>query len=107
MQLKSSGLTLNDKVEINKFQGQDCFALSFSGDSTKVVSDYFKGNEWTVYIDQVTYLLKGYKSKGTFNWISSFSGYFSVGDIQIPLTRINYNTVDNSLHSVELLMLPE
>ena len=107
MQLKSSGLTLNDKVEINNFQGQDCFALSFSGDSTKVVSDYFKGNEWTVYIDQITYLLKGYKSKGTFNWTSSFSGNFSVGDIQIPLTRINYNTVDNSILSVELLMLPE
>jgi hypothetical protein len=107
MQLKSSGLTLNDQVEINKFQGQDCFVLSFSGDSTKVGSDYFKANEWTVYIDQVTYFLKGYNSKGKFNWTSSFSGYFTVGDIKIPLTRINYNTVDNSLHSVELLMLPE
>ena len=107
MQLKSSGLTLSDEVEINKFQGQDCFALSFSVDSTKVVSDYFKGNEWTVYIDQATYLLKGYKSKGKLNWTSIYSGYFDVSDIKVPLSRINYNSVDNSLHSLELIMLPE
>ena len=40
MEIKASGMELDDKVETIKFQGNDCLALTFNYDAGKVKNEY-------------------------------------------------------------------
>jgi hypothetical protein len=105
MELKSSGLKLSDKVELVKFNGTDCYALSFKSDTTKIENMYFNNSGWTVYIDQNDFTEKGYLN-GNFR-IEFVGGYILIGGIKIPRCRIYSNSIDNSFAAADLLMISD
>jgi Family of unknown function (DUF6503) len=106
MQLKASGLDLNENVIDTKFLGNDCFALTFTSDTNKVKNSYFRGTDWTVYIDPINYSMKGYRTNGVMSGYYVNTGNVEVNGINIPLCRMLFNP-DNLIFSVEMISLPE
>lgn len=104
MELRTSGLDLDEKVNVTKFQGNDCLALSFTCDTNKVKVIYFKAN-FTVYLDPNNLSMKGYK----YNHINGmqfyvvFTGNLKVNDLNIPMCEIFYSSSDNSLQYIDLI----
>jgi hypothetical protein len=106
MELKTSGLVLNNNVETVKFNGIKCLALTFKCDTTKVKSDYFSQvNELVVYIDPANYSMKGTKTSGRYNFYIVFSGILNVNGIKIPLCKTYFNSDDNSLKWIDLFTI--
>ena len=106
MELKASGLVLEDKVETVKFQGNDCLALKFIYDANKSKNESYKGTNWTVYIDPADYSIKGFREAGMMNRHAVFSGILTVNGLKIPLCRTYFNNKDNSFYMVELFTSP-
>jgi hypothetical protein len=105
MELRASGLVLNEKVNVTKFQGNDCLALSFTCDTNKVKVNYFKGADYIVYLDPITFSMKGYKMdyiKFMKQYVV-FIGNLKVNDLNIPMCEIFYNSSDNSLQYIDLI----
>jgi hypothetical protein len=102
----SSGLDLNENVNVTKFLGNDCFALTFTSDTNKVKNRYFRGTDRTVYIDPINYSMKGYRTNGVMSGYTVTSGNVEVNGINIPLCRMLFNP-DNSIFSVDMLSFPE
>lgn len=105
MELKASGLILEDKVETVKFQGEDCLALKFSYDVNKVKNEFYKGSNWTVYIDPVNFTIKGFKEVGVMNRCAVFSGILTLNGLKLPLCRTYFKNEDNSFYMVDIFML--
>ena len=106
MELKTSGLDLDDKVNVTKFLGDDCLALTFTCDTNKVKNIYFKGTDWTVFIDPLNYSMKGYRTNGKMSSYNVISGNVEVNGIKIPLCRTLFNS-DNSIFSISMVSIPE
>ncbi len=102
MELKASGMLLDDKVETIKFQGNDCLALTFNYDASKVKNDLYKGT-WIIYLDPVIFSLKGFKVVSEdWNRYVVFSGILEVNGIKIPQYRTYFNSEDNSFSFVDI-----
>jgi hypothetical protein len=102
MELKASGLILEDKVETVKFQGNDCLTLKFTYDAGKIKNAFYNGSNWTVYIDPVSYSMKGFKCVGSQNLFAVFSGILTVNELKIPLCRTYFMNEDNSFYMVDV-----
>jgi hypothetical protein len=108
MELKTSGLVLNEKVNVTKFQGNDCLALSFTCDTNKIKVNYFKAN-CTVYLDPINFSIKGYK----YNHINGmqfyvvFTGNLRVNELIFPMCETFYNNSDNSLVGIDLITMAD
>lgn len=102
MELKASGMLLEDKVEAIKFQGNDCLALTFTYDASKVKNDFYNAT-WIFYLDPISSSLKGFKvvSKD-WNRYVVFSGILDVNGIKIPQYRTYFNSEDNSFSFVDI-----
>ncbi|HCU21287.1 MAG: hypothetical protein A2X03_13005 [Bacteroidetes bacterium GWA2_40_15] len=107
MELKTSGLILGDKVETVKFQGNDCLAITFTYDPVKTKNDFYKGSNWTVYLDPANYSMKGFKEEGMMNFYAVFSGILNVNGIKIPLCRTYFKNADDSFYMVDLFSSEE
>ena len=105
MELKASGLILEDKVETIKFQGEDCLAMKFSYDVNKATNEFYKGSNWTVYIDPVNFTIKGFKEVGVMNRYAVFSGILTLNGLKLPLCRTYFKNEDNSFYMVDIFML--
>jgi len=66
MELKTSGMTVEDKVEVVEHDGRKCYALTFIGMSDKVRHSYYKG-KIILYVDTVTFAMRGTKWESTEN----------------------------------------
>jgi hypothetical protein len=104
MELKASGLVLEDKVETVKFQGNDCLTLKFTFDANKIKNEFYKGSNWTIYIDPINYSMKGLKEIGVMNMFAVFSGILTLNGIKIPLCRTYFKNEDNSFYFVDVFM---
>jgi hypothetical protein len=108
MELEASGMVLQNKVEIEKFNGSKCIAVTFKGDSTTAKNAYFSGiDNYVVYIDPANYSMKGTKVSGKFNYYTVFSGTLNVNDIKIPLCKTYFNDTDNSLKWIDVFSIAE
>jgi hypothetical protein len=107
MELKSSGLTLQKKVERTKFNGQECITLTFLNDTAKVKKEYFAKDNCIVFLDPLNYTMKGIKWFGETNMTILFSGTLSVNKIKIPLCRTYFNSNDNSLKWIDVFSIAE
>jgi hypothetical protein len=106
MELKTSGLTLDDEVRVEKFNEHNCYTLTFTFKTTKVKNDYFKGADVIVYIDQTNYSMVRYQSNGlymNFKFYAVFTGTLKYNGISIPLCKTYYNNADNSLIFFDLI----
>ncbi len=92
MLLKTAGMTVAKKAEIVKFDGRDCYALTFTGVPEKVIDPIFE-NTSILYIDPSTFCLRGY------NWMidentkftAVLSGEISINGLKIPHIICLYN----------------
>jgi hypothetical protein len=103
MELKASGLVPEDGVKKMKFQGNDCYAIRFTYNENKIKNEFYKGTNWTFYIDPVNYSLKGFKAEGeNLNFHAAFAGILTINDLKLPLCRTYYNNKDNSFYMVDV-----
>ena len=104
MELKVSGLILDDKVMVSKFQGKDCYAIRFVHGSDSVSNPYFKNTEWTLFIDPATFSVTGgiYRRIFGMDGYVLFSGSLNVNGIRMPLMRTYYNVTDSSFLAVDV-----
>jgi hypothetical protein len=105
MELRASGLVLDEKVNVTKFQGNDCLALSFTCDSNKVKINYFKGADFIVYLDPINFSMKGYKWDiiKVLKQYVVFTGNLKVNELNFPMCEIFYNSSDNSFQGIDLI----
>ena len=103
MELKTSGLILEKKVETIEFQGFNCLALVFTSDSLKVRNSYFnRFKSFTVYIDPSDYSIKGYRTTGSTEIYVVCSGILYVNGIKIPKCKTYFSSADNSFRWVDI-----
>jgi Family of unknown function (DUF6503) len=105
MELRTSGLVLDKKVNVTKFEGNDCLALSFTCDTNKVKVNSFKGANYIVYLDPKSFSVKGYKwdhIKGLKYYVV-FPGNFRVNELNILICEIFYSSSDNSFQGIDLI----
>jgi hypothetical protein len=108
MELKTSGLVLQKRVETTKFSGNKCLALTFKCDTTRIRNDYFsETNSIIVYLDPENYSMKGIKEFGKMNFYIVFSGILNVNRIKIPLCKTYFNSDDNSLKWIDVFSIAE
>lgn len=105
MELKKSGLLLQKKVDMVKFNGNNCLSLIFTSDTVKVESSYFRGLNFIVYLDPADYSLKGVRWYGRINAYILFSGILNVNGIKMPLCKTYFSSEDNSVKFIDLFTL--
>jgi Tfp pilus assembly protein PilF len=92
MMLKTAGMTVAKKAETVKFDGRDCYALTFTGVQEKVIDPIFEITS-ILYIDPSSFCLRGY------NWIidentkftAVLSGEIAINGLKIPHIICLYN----------------
>ena len=96
MELKISGVQVQDEVEMVEFQGKDRLALKFIGYADKVKHPYYAG-EWTLFIDPNTFAMKGMDFKSP-DWNVYFIAYgeIEVNGIKMPMVKNYFNSNDDS-----------
>jgi hypothetical protein len=107
MELRSSGLILDRHITRKKFQGNDCLALTFNSNDSKVLDGYFKGVNCTIFIDQLNYSLKGYifetdSKNNNMKYYCIVTGTVRVNDLTIPMCRSFYNSFDDSFIGIDI-----
>ncbi|HEX9251130.1 MAG TPA: hypothetical protein VF870_02760 [Ignavibacteriaceae bacterium] len=103
MELKTSGLILENKISTIKFQGFNCLALTFTNDPEKVNNVYYNEmNSIIIYLDPSNYSMKGYKITGSRNLYAVCSGILNINGIKMPLCKTYFNSSDNSFLFVDL-----
>lgn len=108
MELKNSGMVLQNKVEKVKFNGNTSLALTFVNDTTKAKNSYFSNiSSIIVYFDPTNYSMKGYKRFGKLDLYCEFSGELNVNGIKIPLSRTYFNSNDNTLKWIDVFSVAE
>ena len=106
MELKNSGLILDKQIIRKKFQDHNCFALTFNSKDSKVLDNYFKGVNCTIFIDEQNYSLKGYtyeNPKENQSYYCIVAGTVIVNDIIVPMCRIFYNSSDDSFMGINII----
>ena len=101
MELKLHGMEAEGKVISENFQGRKCYALKLVGKPGVVKHPYYAGT-WILYIDPVTYAMRGmrvqteaFKAMGFYNCYIVAIGELEVGGIKMPQIR-NYFREDDS-----------
>lgn len=101
MELKTPGVEAEGKVTWENFQGRKCYALKLIGTPQAVKHPYYAGT-WILYIDPVTYAMRGmrvqteaFKAMGFYNCYIVAMGELEVGGIKMPQIR-NYFSEDDS-----------
>jgi hypothetical protein len=105
MNLKASGLVLDDKVKISKFNGVKCLTLDFTCDTAKIKFDSFKEiKNWTIYIDPVTYSIKGWGVDGVMGLkgYAVYTGNLRINGIDMPLIKTYYNSSDSTFLAIDV-----
>jgi hypothetical protein len=104
MELKNSGLLPDKDIKISNFMGKDCLAITFKGDSVKAKNIYFKYNSIILFLDPKTYAVKGCSQTGNaiFDGYVVFNGTIRVKNLNIPLCKTYFNSIDSSFIFVDL-----
>ncbi len=97
MELKTSGVTVEDKVVVVEYDGRKCYALTFNGMSDLVSHDYYEG-ELVLYIDTVTFAMRGIKREPTEypKYYIILSGEIEVNSIKIPHIQAGFRGEDDT-----------
>jgi hypothetical protein len=101
MELKTPGVEAEGRVTWENFQGRKCYTLKLVGNPQVVKHPYYAGT-WILYIDPVTYAMRGmrvqteaFKAMGFYNCYIVAMGELEVGGIKMPQIR-NYFREDDS-----------
>lgn len=105
-ELKASGLVLDEKVETVKFQGNDCLSLQFICDDNKLKDEFYKGTNWTLFIDPDDFSLRGLRETGLMNRYAILSGILNINGLKLPLCRVWFNNEDNSFFMADVFANP-
>jgi hypothetical protein len=106
MELKYSGMTLDDHAELIEYDGRECYALTFIGLPENVKHSYYAG-KWILYVDAVNYAMRGIRWEPTEKpaRYSIFSGEIIINGVKIPHTKAAFKSEDNS-HSWTSIYTP-
>ena len=105
MNLKTSGLVLDDMVKITKFNGVNCLTLDFTCDTARIKFDSFKElKNWKIYIDPVTYSIKGWGVDGIMGMkgYAVFTGNLRINGIDMPLIKTYYSSSDSTFLAIDI-----
>lgn len=95
MELKKSGMVLDENVQEVEFDGRKCYALSFSGKSGQVENKYYEG-DLILYVDSDNYCMRGTSWTANGNkGFSVFAGEFEINKIKIVLTKCVFSEQGN------------
>ena len=107
MELKSSGMTLDDHVELIEYDGRECYALTFIGLPENVKHSYYEG-KWILYVDAVNFAMRGIQLEELAEYPPSYailSGEIIINGVKIPHTKAAFKSEDNS-HSWTSIYTP-
>lgn len=113
LELENSGLKMNKNAKRVRFQGNRCYSVEFKSDSTLNPNNYFRNTNWILFIDRTDYSIKGGRMENvklavrTYNMTSVFSGKIVLNRLTLPMCKVNYLTLDNSLFNIEIITIPE
>jgi hypothetical protein len=105
MELKASGMVLDEKVKIIKFQGADYLSLNFTCDTIRIKTSFFKNiSSWNIFIDPANYSIKGWEADGLMGMkgYAVYTGNLRINGIDMPLIKTYYSTADNSFLAIDL-----
>jgi hypothetical protein len=104
MELRASGMILDEKVKIKKFNGDDCLVMDFTCDTTRIKIRFFKNSSWIIYLDPENYKIKGWEVDGLsgLKGIAVYTGNFVINGINIPMVKTYYSTIDKSFLAIDL-----
>lgn len=94
MLLKTAGMTITKNAEIVKFDGRDCYALTFTGVPGKVIDPIFEAT-MTLHIDHTSFCLRGYYWIFNENakFTAVYSGEIAINGLKIPHIISLYNAI--------------
>ncbi|MBW6501936.1 MAG: hypothetical protein K0B05_11135 [Bacteroidales bacterium] len=113
LELENSGLKMNKNARRVKFQGNRCYSVEFKSDSALNLNNYFRNTNWTLFLDRKDYSIKGGRMENmklaghTFNVFSVSSGKLIFDRLTIPMCKVNFLTLHNSLFDIEIITSPE
>jgi len=96
MELKTSGITVEDKVVVVEFDGRKCYALTFIGMADRVTQAYYEG-KLILYVDMFTFAMRGIDSEPT-EYPKNYtilSGVIEVNGIKIPHVKSTFRSEDD------------
>lgn len=100
---EKAGLVLDNSLQTEKFNGWDCFVLTFTGYPEDVIHDYYVGIR-KAYIDQEDFSLRGmyFKHPDAPARKCIFTGKIEVNDIHLPQVATVYLADNNALYFVDI-----
>ena len=100
MNIEKAGLKIGEEVKEEKFNGWNCYVVSFSGNKNDVVNNYYEGTG-KLYIDRDNYMLRGkevYPPNSPKRKIIYF-GEINVNGILMPEVFVYY-MIDNNQYAL-------
>ena len=96
MELKISGMTVEDKVDVVEFDDRKCYKLSFIGISEKATHEYYEGR-FILYVDMVTFAMRGIENEPTEypKHYTILSREIEVNGIKIPHVKSTFRSEDD------------
>lgn len=100
MHLKSTGMKIQENVNVVDFEGINCYELTFIGTPDQVINEIYNG-KYVLYIDTKTYSLRGvkYEISGYPAMYTVRSKEIEVNGIKIPHIQSSYNVENNVFRS--------
>ena len=102
---KSGGSVLQEKVTRNNLKGNECFLITYTGDSSKVTLPWWAG-EIGFYIDSKTFAIAG-MNWSSLNSYETMEGYLDINGIKLPRVRNFYTKEDDLLQYVDVFTLAD
>jgi hypothetical protein len=97
MQLKTSGVVVQEKIKTEIFYNTMCHVLTFVGKKGVVNHPYYEGT-WNLYIDPVSYAMKGLRRQSD-EYPGSYEVFINeleVGGIIMPQVKVVFMNEDGS-----------
>ena len=105
MHLKSTGMKIQENVNVVDFEGRNCYELTFIGIPDQVINELYSG-KWFLYIDTKSYSLRGVKRE--FNDYPAMytvnSEEIEINGIKIPHIQTVYYFENNKLRCSSINM---
>jgi hypothetical protein len=103
MQLKTSGVVVQEKVKSEIFYGTICHVLTLIGETSAVKHPYYEGT-WQLYIDPVSYAMKGlrWQSEEHSGIYEVFINELEVGGIIMPQVKVVFMNEDDSHYYTDI-----